>query len=146
MITKIKLIGDIYMAAGGLFHPNEEPQKHASQIVQFGLECIQAVEEVNDLLNIHLQVRVGVNSDGPLIAGVLGTDKPVFDIIGDTINVAARLQSTGIPGNVQISETTYDLLKEMEFIIEYRGEVALKGKGNRKAYLVKVFQPTLSFF
>jgi class 3 adenylate cyclase len=140
MITKIKLIGDDYMAAAGLFHPDEEANKHASQIVQFGLECIQAIEEVNVQLNSQLHVRVGVNTDGPLIAGVLGTDKPIFDIIGDPINVAARLQSTGIPGSIQISQTTYDLIQGMDFDIEYRGKIVLKGKGKRKTYLVREVQ------
>jgi class 3 adenylate cyclase len=81
LITQIKLIGDTYMAAWGIFHQDVDPVSHASQVV-----------------------RVGVNTDGPLIAGVLGTDKPIFDIIGDPINVSARLQSTGIPNQIQISE------------------------------------------
>jgi class 3 adenylate cyclase/PAS domain-containing protein len=137
MITKIKLIGDIYMAAGGLFHSDQSPSSHASQLVNFGLSCINALEELNTQLDAHLQVRVGVNTDGPLIAGVLGTDKPVFDIIGDPINVAARLQSTDIPGHVQISENVYRLIKNMEFDIQPRGEISLKGKGMRRTYVVK---------
>ena len=83
-------------------------------------------------------VRIGVNSGGPIIAGVLGTDKLLFDIIGDPINVAARLQSTDIPGNVQISKGTYELIaSEGGFNIEERGEIYLKGKGNQTTYLVR---------
>jgi class 3 adenylate cyclase len=134
-ITKIKLIGDIYMAAGGIFNEEGNFSLHAQQVVQFGLECIAALEELNQILNANLQVRVGVNT-GPLIAGVLGIDKPTFDIIGDAINVASRLQSTDIPGNVQISEITYELIKEMKWNIEERDEIVLKGKGKQKAYLV----------
>jgi class 3 adenylate cyclase len=137
LMTKIKLIGDIYMAAGGIFSPEAEPSQHAQQVVQFGLDCIQAVEEVNESLDNHLQIRVGVNTDGPLIAGIFGTEKPVFDIIGDVINVAARLQSTDIPGSVQISQKTYELISEMNFLFEPRGEIQLKGKGLQKTFLVK---------
>ncbi|OHS99460.1 Adenylate and Guanylate cyclase catalytic domain containing protein [Tritrichomonas foetus] len=128
LITKIKLIGDVYMAAAGLFTPDEPPANHASQVVQFGLDVLVALDEINGMLDSSLQVRIGINTDGPLIAGVLGTDKPLFDIIGDPINVSSRLQSTGIPGTVQISQTTYDLIREMNFNIEPRGEIVLKGK------------------
>lgn len=88
-------------------------------------------------MNALLQVRIGVNSGGPLIAGVLGTDKLLFDIIGDPINVASRLQSTDIPGFVQISQQTYEYVADNEsFHIEQRGEVELKGKGKQMTYLV----------
>ncbi|OHT02589.1 Adenylate and Guanylate cyclase catalytic domain containing protein [Tritrichomonas foetus] len=137
LVIKIKLIGDVYMAAGGLFSPEEPPQSHAEQVVRFALDCLQELDEVNVKLNANLCIRMGVNSGGPLIAGVLGTDKPVFDIIGDPINVAARLQSTDIPGRVQIPQSTYDLISGMNFEIEERGEVFLKGKGKTLAYFVK---------
>jgi class 3 adenylate cyclase len=137
LMTKIKLIGDIYMAAGGIFNPTVEPSHHAQQVIQFGLDCIQAIEDFNRKYNTQLQIRVGVNTDGPLLAGVLGIEKPVFDIIGDTINVAARLQSTDIPGHVQISENTQNLISDMDFLIEPRGEIELKGKGKQKTFLVK---------
>ncbi|OHT00099.1 Adenylate and Guanylate cyclase catalytic domain containing protein [Tritrichomonas foetus] len=145
LITKIKLIGDVYMAAAGLFTPDENPTNHASQVVQFGLDVLTALEEINTQLDSSLQVRIGVNTDGPLIAGVLGTDKPLFDIIGDPINVAARLQSTCIPGTVQISQTCYDAIHDMNFNIEQRGEIVLKGKGKKMAYIVRAFA-TGSFF
>lgn len=137
LITKIKLIGDDYMAAAGLFSPDEPPKSHAIQTITFGLRVLDAIEDLNEQLNASLMVRIGVNSGGPIIAGVLGTDKPLFDIIGDTINVAARLQSTDIPGNVQISKGTYEIVAgEGKFHIEERGEIFLKGKGNQMTYLV----------
>jgi class 3 adenylate cyclase len=131
VITKIKLIGDDYMAAARLFNPDEEPAVHANQVVQFALECLAGLEDLHQQLNASLQVRVGVNTDGPLIAGVLGTDKPLFDIIGDPINVAARLQSTDIPGLVQIREVTYKLIADGPYQIDQRGEIELKGKGKQ---------------
>ena len=139
LVIKIKLIGDVYMGAGGLFTPEEPPQTHAEQVIRFALDCLTELDEVNVKLNANLCVRIGVNSGGPIIAGVLGTDKPVFDIIGDPINVASRLQSTDIPGRVQIPQSTYDLISGMNFEIEERGEVFLKGKGKTLAYFVKPF-------
>ena len=136
LIIKIKLIGDDYMSAAGLFNTDVDPSSHAIQMVKFALECLDAIEELNEQLNASLQVRIGINTGGPLIAGVLGTDKPLFDIIGDPINVAARLQSTDIPGLVQISKACYELIANENFEIEPRGEVELKGKGKQMTYLV----------
>jgi PAS domain S-box-containing protein len=137
LLIKIKLIGDVYMSAGGLFNPDVQPSAHAEQMIRSGLEALQIVEDVNVKLNALLAVRIGVNSGGPIIAGVLGTDKPAFDIIGDPINVAARLQSTDLPGKIQISEDTHALIAGMDFQVEYRGEIELKGKGKKKTYLVE---------
>jgi PAS domain S-box-containing protein len=136
LLTKIKLIGDVYMCGAGLFSPQEDPKNHCEQMIRMALDCLQALEEVNVKLDSNLSVRIGVNTGGPIIAGVLGTDKPVFYIIGDPINIAARLQSTCVPNRVQISETSYELVKELDFQIEPRGEVWLKGKGKRPAFLV----------
>ncbi|KAK8850300.1 hypothetical protein M9Y10_018429 [Tritrichomonas musculus] len=136
LIIKIKLIGDIYMAAAGLFTDGDKAIEHANQTVKFGLEALMTLDDVNVKLDASLQVRCGINTGGPIIAGVLGTDKPVFDIIGDTINVAARLQTTDIPGNIQTTQNTVDLLDRSEFNIQPRGEVFLKGKGKVMTYLI----------
>ena len=85
MLLKIKLIGDVYMCAGGLFNPDDPPASHAEQMVRFGLDALQNIEDMNVKLSALLSVRIGINTGGPLIAGVLGTDKPTFDIIGDPI-------------------------------------------------------------
>lgn len=136
LITKIKLIGDVYMCASGLFSPDIQPIEHAEQMTKFALKCLQSLNETNVKLNSNLEVRIGINSGGPLIAGVLGVDKPTFDIIGDPINVSSRLQSTDIPGQIQISQSTYDLINSLDFSIRPRGEVFLKGKGKQMAYIV----------
>ncbi|EAX87032.1 Adenylate and Guanylate cyclase catalytic domain containing protein [Trichomonas vaginalis G3] len=137
IITRIKLIGDVYMAAAGLFCTEEDdPKKHAEDACRACLRCQKAMEDINVKLSASLEVRIGVNSGGPLIGGVLGSDKPTFDIIGDPINVAARLQSTDIPGCVQISSETKDLIEGLDFIVEERGQIYLKGKGERLTYFV----------
>jgi PAS domain S-box-containing protein len=137
-LLKIKLIGDVYMSAGGLFTPDSAPEAHAREMVHFALEALKIIDDVNVKLNSLLAVRIGVNTGGPILAGVLGTDKPAFDIIGDPINIAARLQSTDIPGQIQVSEDTYKLIHDMPAKIEYRGEIELKGKGKKRTYLVSL--------
>jgi class 3 adenylate cyclase len=136
LLMKIKLIGDVYMAAGGLFSPDVSPSAHAEQMIRFALDALQVIDDINVKLAAALAVRIGINTGGPILAGVLGTDRPTFDIIGDSINVAARLQSTDIPGSIQLSEETQALVSRMDFPIEYRGEIALKGRGNKKTYLI----------
>ncbi|EAX95329.1 Adenylate and Guanylate cyclase catalytic domain containing protein [Trichomonas vaginalis G3] len=144
MVTKIKLIGDIYMAAAGLFNPETSPESHAEQAVMLGLDSIAELDEINMRLDSSLTIRVGVNSGGPIIAGVLGTDKPAFDIIGDPINVAARLQSTDEANHVHISQATYDLINGLSFDIVARGETFLKGKGKQMTYFVNPIQVGLT--
>ncbi|KAK8889250.1 hypothetical protein M9Y10_033996 [Tritrichomonas musculus] len=135
-IIKIKLIGDVYMAAAGLFNPEMSPSIHASEMINFAIDGVRALEDINASLDANLSVRIGINTGGPIIAGVLGIDKPLFDIIGDPINISSRLQSTDIPNEIQISQATYDLVKDKSFDIEKRGEIFLKGKGNQLTYLV----------
>ena len=115
LITKIKLIGDVFMCASGLFHPKEPPIHHTEQMIKFSLDILQSLEELNLKLNTSFNVRIGINTGGPIIAGVLGTEKPIFDIIGDPINVASRLQSTGIPGRIQISQKTYEIIQNLDY-------------------------------
>ena len=138
MIQKIKLIGDIYMAASGLFNPDSPPESHAEQAVQFSLACLDALDDVNIHLDSHLEIRIGINSGGPIIAGVLGTDKPVFDIIGDPINVAARLQSTSEVNRVHVSQATLSLINNITYEVTPRGETFLKGKGKQLTYYITI--------
>ena len=135
-LLKIKLIGDDYMAAAGLFNPELPPEEHATDVINFCLEALRALDETNEALEANLNVRIGVNTGGPLIAGVLGIDKPLFDIIGDPINVAARLQSTDIENHIQISEGTYNLIKDKGFNVHERGKIYLKGKGEQTTYII----------
>jgi PAS domain S-box-containing protein len=136
LLMKIKLIGDVYMAAGGLFTPDIAPVAHAEQMVHLAIDALQVIEETNVKLSALLAVRSGINTGGPILAGVLGTDKPAFDIIGDPINIAARLQSTDVPGKIQISEKTRGLVAAMDVLIEDRGEIELKGKGKTTTFLI----------
>lgn len=134
-LEKIKTIGDSYMCAGGLPFPLED---HAEKAVKAAMEIIAFVENTrNDpqLPLTNFEVRIGIHS-GPLIAGVVGTKKFAYDIWGDTVNVAARMETMSEPGKINISEHTHGLIGE-HFNCTYRGEIDVKYKGKLKMYFVE---------
>jgi class 3 adenylate cyclase len=136
LIVKIKLVGDIYMCASGIFD-QQNPSKNAEELVVFALDSLQTLDDLNMKLTVTLKVRIGINSGGPIIAGVLGTDNRVFDIIGEAINVAARLQSTSFENVIQMSESTYLHIPHLGLPVKQRDKVFLKGKGEVSTYLLE---------
>jgi class 3 adenylate cyclase len=133
-LEKIKTIGDAYMCAGGL-HDNEKD--HASRMVLAAMEIAAFVQETkNDRTASELtfDIRIGINT-GPVVAGVVGTHKFAYDIWGDAVNVASRMESNSEAGKINISENTYELIKE-EADCEYRGEIEVKNRGKLKMYFV----------
>lgn len=133
-LEKIKTIGDAYMCAGGL-HGNEED--HAHKMVLAAKEIISFVSKTkeNDFENkLTFDIRIGINT-GPVVAGVVGSKKFAYDIWGDTVNVASRMESLSQPGKINISESTYGLIKD-KWNCEYRGEIEAKNRGQLKMYFV----------
>jgi PAS domain S-box-containing protein len=131
-VEKIKTIGDCYMLAGGVPDYQED---HARRVADVALEMRVEVERFNRAQNQTFQIRVGIHS-GALVAGVIGTKKYVYDVWGDTVNTASRMESNCVPGEIQVSEATYGLLSG-RYQFEERGLIAVKGKGDIKAYLLK---------
>ncbi len=133
-LEKIKTIGDAYMCAGGLPFPTED---HAFKMVCAALEIIAFVEATKKSSTAAHQfdVRIGINT-GPVVAGVVGTKKFAYDIWGDTVNIASRMESNSEPGKINVSENTYALIKDA-FHCEYRGEIEAKNKGMLKMYFVE---------
>lgn len=138
-IEKIKTIGDAYMAAGGLPTPNIT---HAQDVVRAALAMAEVVEKgkakkVADGLPFF-EIRIGVHT-GPVVAGIVGVKKFQYDIWGDTVNTASRMESSGAPGKVNISQTTYALLHDRpEFNFTARGKIAAKGKGDLEMFFVNL--------
>lgn len=130
-VEKIRTIGDNYMAACGL--PRRRPD-HAQTLVCMALEMRDYVRTHTFLGGRHLDFRIGINS-GPMIAGVIGSRKFVYDVWGDAVNIASRMESHGRGGTIQITRTTYDLVQN-EFVCEPRGTVDVKGKGAMEVWFV----------
>lgn len=135
-VEKIKTIGDSYMAVCGL--PIEEGN-HAQKIVQAAIEIRDFIEDYKVKRQSEgksfFEMRTGINS-GEVVAGIVGIKKFAYDIWGDAVNTASRMESNGLIGKVNISESTYNLIKD-DFNFEYRGEIETKGKGEIKMYLVE---------
>lgn len=138
-IEKIKTIGDAYMAVAGLRAGDDD---HAERMVRFASAMNQAVEKINPTLARPIQLRIGVHS-GPVVAGIIGSHKFAFDLWGDTVNTASRMESHGIPGRVQLSETTAQLLSE-DVTISERGTISVKGKGEMRTFLVENAVPMVA--
>ena len=130
-LEKIKTIGDAYMVAAGLPEPRAD---HAIAVTRMALGMTEALEQVNAAHGHHLEVRIGINS-GPVVAGVIGKKKFIYDLWGDTVNTASRMESHGQKGTVHVSESTAQLI-EKEFRLEPRGAIQVKGKGEMKTYFV----------
>ena len=133
-LEKIKTIGDAYMCAGGLTNTSE---KQVINMINAAFEIKAFMEETKRLSKngiAHFNIRIGMNT-GPVVAGVVGKNKFAYDIWGDTVNVASRMESNSEPGKINVSENTYQLIKA-HFDCEYRGEIDVKNKGMMKMYFV----------
>ena len=133
-LEKIKTVGDAYMCAGGLPFPTGD---HAYKMVLAALEIarfVDASKELNAQNQTRFKIRIGINT-GPIVAGVVGIKKFSYDIWGDTVNIASRMESNSEPGKINISEYTYQIIKN-DFECEYRGEIEVKNKGMMKMYFV----------
>ncbi|MGB3401893.1 MAG: adenylate/guanylate cyclase domain-containing protein [Microcoleaceae cyanobacterium] len=135
-LEKIKTIGDAYMVVGGLPNPCKN---HADLIAEMALAMQTEVTLFNVRHNTEINIRIGINT-GPVVAGVIGKKKFIYDLWGDAVNTASRMESHGIAGEIQVTETVYEALKN-QFIFEDRGLIPVKGKGKMNTYWLKAKQP-----
>ncbi|MBS1891596.1 MAG: adenylate/guanylate cyclase domain-containing protein [Actinobacteria bacterium] len=130
-VEKIKTIGDAYMVAGGIPAPRED---HAEAIADLALEMGAEAERCAGGSGVPLEVRIGIDT-GPVVAGVIGRAKFSYDLWGDTVNTASRMESHGVPGAIQVTERVYELLHE-RYELRRRGTIEVKGKGPMGTYLL----------
>ena len=130
-LEKIKTIGDAYMVVAGLPEPRPD---HAEAMAEMALDMVDVIRQLREPLGFDLAIRVGIDS-GAVIAGVIGRHKFIYDLWGDTVNTASRMESHGMPGKVQVSEATHRRLAG-RYEFEDRGEIDVKGKGRRRAWLL----------
>ncbi|HMC26517.1 MAG TPA: adenylate/guanylate cyclase domain-containing protein [Verrucomicrobiae bacterium] len=131
-LEKIKTIGDAYMVAGGL--PVSRPG-HAESIAEMALDMQQEINRFNEKYNTQIQIRIGINT-GPVIAGIIGRKKFIYDLWGDTVNTASRMESHCVADGIQVTEKTRSHL-DSKYVFHDRGKIEVKGKGGMRVYLLE---------
>ncbi|XP_075067803.1 adenylate cyclase type 8 isoform X1 [Mixophyes fleayi] len=141
-IEKIKTIGSTYMAVSGLSPEKQQCEDkwgHLCAVADFSIALNESIQEINKHSFNNFELRIGI-SHGSVVAGVIGAKKPQYDIWGKTVNLASRMDSTGVSGRIQVPEETYHVLKDRGFAFEYRGEIYVKGiseqEGKIKTYFL----------
>ncbi len=132
-IEKIKTVGDAYMAVCGMPVP---VANHAERMVRMAIRMVHIAREHALENHVEMKLRVGINS-GPVVAGVIGKTKYIYDLWGDTVNLASRMESGGVPDGIQVTRPVYERLKD-EFVFEARGLIEVKGKGSVEAWLLRL--------
>ena len=130
-LEKIKTIGDAYMAASGLPTPRAD---HIEAAADFALDMLAEIHRFNRAYKTSVKIRVGLHS-GPATAGIIGRNKFIYDLWGDTVNTASRMESHGEPGRVHVTQTVYEALRET-FTFEPRGQLEIKSKGQMKTFVL----------
>ncbi|XP_061566235.1 adenylate cyclase type 4-like [Cololabis saira] len=151
-VEKIKTIGSTYMAAAGLRQapPGDDRKKcdmsysHVRSMVEFAIALMSKLELINTHSFNSFKLRIGINH-GPVIAGVIGAHKPQYDIWGNSVNVASRMDSTGVLDNIQITEETAQMVQTIGYGVTLRGKVIVKGKGELTTYFINTDQSSPQF-
>jgi len=155
LIHRRSPVGTMYMCAAGLYEeqaPEENSTKsrdasdmsfndlssdlsrYYNRMADFAMNLLQRLDQVNEKHGSHFEARIGIHI-GPIVAGVIGRRKFAYDVWGDTVNVASRMESTGRPGRIQVTERTYNLMRD-HFAFEDRGLTYVKGKGDMKTFFL----------
>ena len=130
-LEKIKTIGDAYMVVGGI--PVHRVD-HVEAVAEMAMDMQEEINRFNKTKNAEFSIRIGI-STGPVVAGVIGIKKFIYDLWGDTVNIASRMESHGLPGCIQVTAATYERLKD-KYEFEDRGKIQIKGKGEMNTYLL----------
>jgi adenylate cyclase len=130
-LEKVKTIGDAYMVIGGVPLVTAD---HVERVADFALDMAHAVDSLQAGMGRAVTCRIGINC-GPVVAGVIGAKRTIYDVWGDTVNVASRMESLGVPGRIQVAPLVYERLRE-RYTFESRGTIEVKGKGMMPTYFL----------
>uniref|UniRef100_A0A665WHN5 adenylate cyclase n=1 Tax=Echeneis naucrates TaxID=173247 RepID=A0A665WHN5_ECHNA len=136
-LEKIKTIGSTYMAASGLNDSTYDKtgRSHIRALADYAMRMMDQMKYINEHSFNNFKMKIGLNM-GPVVAGVIGARKPQYDIWGNTVNVASRMDSTGVPERIQVTADLYQVLSSYNYTLEYRGVVTVKGKGEMMTYFL----------
>ncbi|XP_031695572.1 adenylate cyclase type 5-like [Anarrhichthys ocellatus] len=136
-LEKIKTIGSTYMAASGLNDSTYDKvgRSHIRALADYAMRMMDQMKYINEHSFNNFKMKIGLNI-GPVVAGVIGARKPQYDIWGNTVNVASRMDSTGVPERIQVTADMYQVLSSYNYTLEYRGLVTVKGKGEMMTYFL----------
>ncbi|XP_028663914.1 adenylate cyclase type 5 [Erpetoichthys calabaricus] len=142
-LEKIKTIGSTYMAASGLNDStfDKAGKTHIKALADYAMRLMDQMKYINEHSFNNFQMKIGLNI-GPVVAGVIGARKPQYDIWGNTVNVASRMDSTGVPERIQVTTDMYQVLAAHNYMLEYRGVVKVKGKGEMTTYFLNEGPPS----
>jgi class 3 adenylate cyclase len=131
-LEKIKTIGDAYMVVGGVPTPRKD---HTEAVVEMALAMLDTCTRLSQGTEMPFTMRIGINT-GPVVAGVIGIKKFIYDLWGDTVNLASRMESHGVTGEIQVTDAVYERMRA-KYLFEPRGKIEIKGRGQQQTYLLK---------
>ena len=142
-VTKLRVMSDTYVCVGGVFDEVSQPEEHAKQVLSFCIDSMEIMRAFNRELGESLSIRIGCNTGGPVMAGILGTARPCFDVIGPVVSVAALMEETGVPDNVHIPDSVYQVIFDQGFVIKAHNDIP-NGDKILHTYLVSGYTQAVS--
>jgi class 3 adenylate cyclase len=135
-LSRVSVLADHYVFAGGVFTMTNKPEKHAEEATRFALKILTSGDEIRNAVGSGVSVFVGINTDGPLIGGVMNVQRPEFQLIGSAIELARGLAETTVVGQIHVTRSVYELIYSHNFQVTDRGDVALRNGRSVHAYVI----------
>jgi class 3 adenylate cyclase len=135
-LVRVRTQGNVYFFGGGLFGTGQKPEKHAEEATRFGLKLLTSAETIHRKVGFKVDFKFGLNTGGPLVAGVIGRNRPAFQLIGPPADLAEALMRTGDVNQLHLTRSVYELIYSHNFHVTERGEVKINGGRILRTYAV----------